>query len=138
MSALNCAEMPRRAARTIGEVGAVNLLAASGDPGMRSQLAAVKHGAEAATTIACLAIAAANGAGTDDGWPTQAEYAAYWKLNQRRAEREWALVRRAFPGEAGPDRLAKLLVADFSARLRSEGPSAALSLPFPGDVAVAA
>jgi len=127
-----------RPARTLGEVAAANLLAASGDTGIVAQMKAVKRGAAAATTLACLAIAAINGAAEDGGWPTQADYSAYWKRDLRHSQREWALVREAFPGEEGPDRLARILALDYRQRLVSDGPSAALSFAFPTGLPTAA
>jgi hypothetical protein len=81
---------------------------------------------------ACLAITAERGASADGGWPTQAEYAEYWKMSDRQAQREWKLVKRAFPGEDGPDRLAKAMHANYRARL-SEKVSYAFSIPADAD-----
>jgi hypothetical protein len=127
--------MPRLA-KTLGEVASMNLLAESGGNGIGAQLKAVKKGAEAATVLACLAIAHLEGAGAD-GWPAQYEYAAYWKITERQASREWDLIRRAFPGEAGPDRLAKILALDYGPRLQRSGAGAALSVPYAGTLAAA-
>lgn len=126
-----------RPARTIGEVAAMNLLAASGDRGIASQLKATKRGASAAVTVACLAIAAINDAAQDGGWPTQADYAEYWRRDLRHTQREWALVREAFPGEDGPDRLARIIALDYRQRLAEDGPTAALSFPLPGGLPTA-
>lgn len=92
-----------------------------------STIRAVKAASDALTTVGALAIAAAH---SDNGFPTQAEYAAYWKQSERSAQREWRRFKDAFPGEEGPERLARLLVAEYSRRLAErEDPSIAFSLP---------
>ena len=102
--------------------------------GISGQLKATKKAAEAVATLACLAIAAEKGGAADGGWPTQAEYAAYWKLSERQAQREWQLVKRAFPGEDGPDRLAKALWVEYRTRLiERSGPNVQLRLSIPAD-----
>ena len=75
----------------------------------------MKKAAEACTTIACLAIAAIKS--PDDGFPTQLDYAAYWKLSERTAQREWSLFKKAFPGEESPERLARWLPSEYASRL---------------------
>ena len=136
---LDCPDMGLgRPPKTLAEVAGANLLAASDKGGFLSQLRATKEAAEAVSTIGCLAIAHNMGAGEGGRWPTQYEYAAYWKVTLRRAEREWALVRRAFPGEKGPDRMAKIVALEFARRLESSGPGAAFSVPYAGEVALAA
>lgn len=108
---------------TLGEVAYRNLREREGYGTMR----AMKLAADACTTVACLAIAAAH---SENGFPTQANYAHYWKQSERTAQREWALVKKAFPGEDGPERLARLVVSEYAARLaKSEDPSIAFSLP---------
>jgi hypothetical protein len=87
----------------------------------------MRGAADALATAGALAIAAARSA---NGFPTQAEYAAYWKQSERSAQREWERFRKAFPSEEGPERLARLLVAEYSRRLAErEDPSVAFSLP---------
>jgi hypothetical protein len=45
------------------------------------------------------------------GWfPTQEEYAEDWELSDRTVQRQWQLIRRAFPGETSPQRLVSWLV----------------------------
>jgi hypothetical protein len=97
---------------------------------------ATKRAADVLTTAACLAIAFESGAGVDGAWPTQREYAAYWKRTDRSAQREWAEFRKAFPGSDGPDALAKELHALYRHQLRDVGPGVVLSAP--GDLALAA
>lgn len=72
-------------------------------------------------------------------WPTQVEYAAYWKMPERTAQREWALFRQAFPGEESPDRLARHIAAELGKRIaqRETTAAAALTLPAPGALALA-
>ncbi len=91
------------------------------------------------TTVVSLAICAQM-RDEGDGWPTQAEYAAWWKISERQAQREWELFKRAFPGEESPDRIAQLMVANYGRRLAEGGkrgnPGLAWSLPAKGLVAV--
>lgn len=90
--------------------------------GMSLMRATVNAG-KVCTTIVALAIAA-----RDVGhWPTQAEYADYWKQSLRSAQREWALFHRAFPEEKSPDRIAQRLFAEMSARL--DDPKTPLAMP---------
>jgi hypothetical protein len=53
-------------------------------------------------------------------WPSQAEYARYWNLKERTAQRHWAQFRDAFPGEETPERLAKLIFAEYQGRLSED------------------
>jgi hypothetical protein len=107
---------------TLGEVAFQNLR----DAGYTT-MRAMKGAADALTTAGALAIAASR---SENGFPTQAEYAAYWKQSERSAQRDWERFRKAFPGEDGPERLARALVADYSRRLAErEDPSIAFSLP---------
>ena len=87
---------------------------------------AMKAAADALTTAAALAIAASR---SENGFPTQAEYAAYWKQSERSAQREWERFRKAFPGQDGPERLAKAILGEYSGRLAREDPSIAFGLP---------
>jgi hypothetical protein len=119
--------VPRKRSPTLAEVAFLNLRAEYGG-GLSGTLKATKKSAEAVATFAALSMAAVNGA-SEDGWPTQAEYAAYWKITERQAQREWALVRRAFPSEDSPDRIARQLANDHRARLsRAADPSFAFSI----------
>jgi gamma-glutamyltranspeptidase len=106
---------------TLGEVAFLNLRAQG-----YGTVRAMKAAADALTTAATLAIAASQ---SENGFPTQAEYAAYWKLSQRSAQREWERFRKAFPHEDGPERLARAIVAEYSRRLAKEDPSMAFGLP---------
>jgi hypothetical protein len=108
--------------QTLGEIAFTNLRA-KGYGTMR----AMKGAADALTTAGALAIAASR---SQNGFPTQAEYATYWKQSERSAQREWRRFKDAFPSEEGPERLARLLVAEYSRRLAErEDPSIAFSLP---------
>ena len=108
--------------QTLGEVAFLNLQAKG-----YGRIRAMKKAAEALTTVSCLAIAASR---SENGFPTQAQYAAYWKQNERSTQRDWERFREAFPGEKGPERLAKALVAEYSRRLsQHEDPGFAFSLP---------
>jgi hypothetical protein len=103
---------PPRTPRTLAEVAFFNLLSArveaGEDTGVLAQVKLLKQAAAATATVAALAIADAFDAGAN-GWPTQAEFAAYWKVTERHAQNEWAQFRRAFPTEESPDRLAKVV-----------------------------
>lgn len=121
--------MPRaKREQTLAEVAFLNLRSGYGN-GLGGTLKASKKASEALTTAACLAIAAHRGAAADGGWPSQAEYAIYWKISERQAQREWAVFKQAFPGEESPDRLAKLLVNEYRARVASADPSFVFSVP---------
>jgi hypothetical protein len=113
--------------QTLAEVAYINLRGEYGG-GLGGTIKASKKASEALTTAACLAIAAHRGAAEDGGWPTQAEYARYWKISERQAQREWAVFKQAFPGET-PDRLAKFLTTEYRARVASEDPSFIFSVP---------
>jgi hypothetical protein len=65
-----------------------------------------------------LAIAHADGAGTGDEWPTQAEYAEWWGFDLRTAQRQWALYRQVLGDEADPLVVAKAIHNEYTARLR--------------------
>lgn len=107
---------------TLGEVAFRNLQAKG-----YGRIRAMKKASEALTTVSCLAIAASR---SENGFPTQAEYAAYWKQTERSAQRDWERFREAFPGEKGPERLARALVAEYSRRLSEhDDPGFAFSLP---------
>lgn len=54
------------------------------------------------------------------GTPTQTEYREFWSLKVRTAEREWAQVRDAFPGEEGPERLGVEIANQASKQLLSK------------------
>lgn len=107
---------------TLGEVAFLNLRAAG-----YSTTRAMKGAADALATAGALAIAASH---SENGFPTQAEYAAYWKQSERSAQREWNQFRKAFPDEEGPERLAKVLLSQYTRRVAErEDPSVAFSLP---------
>ncbi len=107
---------------TLGEVAFRNLEAAG-----YGRIRAMKKASEALTTLSCLAIAASR---SENGFPTQAEYAAYWKQTERSAQRDWQRFREAFPTEESPERLARWLVSEYGKRLTErEDPGFAFSLP---------
>ena len=113
--------MPARP-QTLGEVAFLNLRAAG-----YSTVRAMKGAADALATAGALAIVASK---SDNGFPTQAEYAAYWKQSERSAQREWERFRKAFPNEEGPEHLARWLASEYGRRLaQREDPSIAFSLP---------
>jgi hypothetical protein len=85
-------------------------------PGARDWMRASKLAAQAVLLPVQLAIANAHGAGAD-GWPTQQEYAAWWKISERSAQREWAEFRQVFGAEADPYDLAQRIAANYGARL---------------------
>lgn len=114
--------------QTLAEVAYVNLRLEFGE-GLGGTLKASKKASEALTTAACLAIAAHRGAAEDGGWPSQAEYARYWKISERQAQREWAVFKQAFPREDSPERLAKILMTEYRSRVASDDPSFVFSVP---------
>lgn len=121
--------MPRPAKQqTLVEVAFVNLRGEFGG-GIGGTLKASEKASEILTTAACLAIATHRGAADDGGWPTQAEYARYWKISERQAQREWAVFKQAF-GET-PDRLARFLVTEYCGRVATEDPTFVFSVPAP-------
>jgi hypothetical protein len=67
-----------------------------------------------------------------DHWPTQADYAAYWELNRRTAERHWATFREAFGDQADINDVAKHLRDQLGSRI--DRSSAALSAPAPPEL----
>jgi Txe/YoeB family toxin of Txe-Axe toxin-antitoxin module len=109
-----------RTAPTLGEVAFRNLREQGYGP-----VRAMKAAADALAIAGALAIAATQ----QDGFPTQAEYANYWKQSERSAQRDWERFRKAFPGEDGPERLARALVTDYSRRLSHQDPSVAFAMP---------
>lgn len=115
-----------RQPRTLAEHAAANLQAS----GM-GQIKSVVKAAQACSHVWALAICAHK----LGRWPTQTEYAEWWKITDRSVQREWALVRQAFPGEESPERLARWVLSEVSSRI--EEPSSALSVPMPASVAFA-
>jgi|SRR5579884_3010398 len=95
-------------------------------------LKAYKLASDAVQLPVCLAIAQVKGAAADGGWPTQAEYARFWGLTDRTAQREWARYREVFGPDARPEELARQLVAEYGRRL-AEGergnPALVMSAP---------
>lgn len=104
-------------------------LKAQGD----SPLRAMKHAANAIEPICKLAIARHE----LGRWPSQVEYAEHWKISERRAQRDWADFRRAFPDEQNPERVARWLYSELDARVKDRAVVLSVSVP-PDLVAVAA
>lgn len=100
---------------------AVANLQAAGYPPLRASLGA----ARALTTVWQLAVCA-DALGY---WPSQMEYAAYWRASDRTTQRDWQRFRAAFPDEESPDRLAELLRAHALGE-RLQDPSAAFAVPW--------
>lgn len=97
-----------------------------------NQLKAMKNAGAACATVCSLAIIARK----LDHWPTQVEYAAYFNISERKAQQEWALFRRAFPGEDSPDRIARWVHNEVGRRVEKN--TAPLTVPAPPDLAHAA
>jgi hypothetical protein len=115
-------QVTKRTALSLTAIAYVNLVDAG-----EGHLKAIKHAANACTPIAGLAIAR-----SELGyWPTQTEYAAHWKISERKAQLEWAAFRRAFPGEQTPERFAKLLYADAGPKIER---SVVLTSPAPPEL----
>lgn len=113
---------------SLAEVAITNLV----NDGVSPLKAGIKMGRVMATVWALAVAAESLG-----DWPSQVEYAAYWKVSERSAQREWEAFREAFPGEESPDRLARHLRSQvIGSRLKSE-PAAAYGLPFPQDLVAA-
>jgi len=113
----------RRPQPSIIELAIRNLVAG----GMSPTKASLK-GAQAAVLVWALGHAAHE----LGRWPTQAEYAAFWGISERTAQREWVLFGQAFPGEQSPERLARHIVAELGKRIgdkKSAGDSLAVSAP---------
>lgn len=116
---------------TLGEVAYRNLQAAG-----YGRIRAMKKASEALTTLSCLAIAASR---SEDGFPSQAEYAAYWNQTERSAQRDWQRFREAFPTEDSPERLARWLVSEHGRRLAEhDDPGFAFSVPADATILAAA
>lgn len=114
---------------TLQEIAYRNLQAAG-----YGRMRAMKKAADACVTIGCLAIAAAR---SEDGFPTQEDYAAYWNQSSRSTQRDWQRFREAFPTETGPERLARYVVSEFAARL-TEREDAAVAATLPADATILA
>lgn len=100
--------MPRKPPKTYAEIAFFNLRAQ--DVGT---VKAFNTASKAMLTAVSLAYVAAQ----QDGWPTQEQYARFWNVTDRTAQREWALFRQAFPTEPGPDRVAKMIFESNGRRL---------------------
>jgi hypothetical protein len=97
-------------------------------PGVRDWARASKAAADAVALPVAIAIAYEAGAGAD-GWPSQLEYAAWWKVSERSAQREWATFRRVFGESVDPYELAQAIYANYRSRLRQQDVSVAYDLP---------
>ena len=69
--------------------------------------------------------------GEFESWPTQVQYAEYWKVNERTVRRELDRFHAAFPGEESPERLARWLISEVKGRLDRDDFSPALSVRAP-------
>jgi hypothetical protein len=98
-------------------------------PGVRDWMRASKLAAQAVTLPVMLAIAHEQGAGTDGGWPTQLEYAEWFRMSERSAQREWATFRRVFGPEVDVYDVAQRIYANYRVRLREQDASVAYDVP---------
>jgi hypothetical protein len=71
-----------------------------------------------------------------DRRPTQLEFADAWGMSERKAQKEWALFKEAFPAEASPYRAAEWLHANTSSRLDDR--SAPLTIEAPPNLTASA
>ena len=92
------------------------------------RLKAIRRSADACATVWAFAYEKHK----TDVWPTQAEYADYWRISERSAQREWAVFREAFPGEDSPERLARWLLSEVSSHIEDQ--SSALTVTAPPDL----
>jgi hypothetical protein len=92
---------------------------------------AILDAAKVCETIVCWALAHQDLAlGAD--WPTQIQYAEYWKINERTVRRELDRFSKAFPREESPERLARWVQSVAAERLNRDDFSPALSTRAPG------
>jgi len=61
-------------------------------------------------------------------WPNQAEYAVFWKISERSAQREWAAFRLGFPDEDSPQRLAEWLYGQVAERIADKSTALTVEL----------
>jgi len=105
---------------TLHTVAFLNIEKAAGRPktGLQSlkSFRSMKAAADAVEPIWGLAMARKK-LGT---WPNQAEYAAFWGISERSAQREWAAFRKGFPDEESPERLARWLYSEISEKIDSK------------------
>ena len=94
---------------------------------LTAQLRLSRRAIEVAQIPIQLAIAHADGAGTGNAWPTQVEYATYWSVTERTAQRQWALFRSVFGGDPYP--LAEHIYTRYSASVRNRELSIAFDMP---------
>jgi hypothetical protein len=91
---------------------------------------AILDAAKACETICAWAIAHQQLALGED-WPTQVQYADFWKINERTVRRELDRFCKAFPDEDSPERLARWLQSVYASRLKRDDFSPALSTRAP-------
>lgn len=115
-----------RMAKNLAEVAAQNLRVNHG----YGTLKAMKASADACATVACLAIAGHKALSEGRDWPTQREYAEYWKIPERTAQKQWADWRKAFSflDEQTPDRMARAVTNEYQGQLAKAEPTFGLSL----------
>ncbi|MEJ7788049.1 MAG: hypothetical protein WKF96_24885 [Solirubrobacteraceae bacterium] len=117
--------MPRRIENsTLIEYAAHHLREHHGQEhgGLRRELRVIRDAGEVCADLWALAFTAVE----LGHWPTQAEYAAHWKITDRTAQRQWARFRLAFPGEESPDRVARLVRDEIDRRINDSSQVAGL------------
>jgi hypothetical protein len=81
-----------------------------------------------------LAIAYRRGAGEDGRWPTQGQYASYWAITDRTAQREWERYREIFGEDADPQYLARQLDDAYGLRLEQSRAAESMALVAPASL----
>lgn len=95
--------------------------------GLRRELRVIRDASDVCADLWALAYCAVE----LGHWPTQAEYAAFWQITDRTAQRQWARFRLAFPGEESPDRVGRLIRDEVDRRIQDSSKVAALpAAPF--------
>jgi hypothetical protein len=69
--------------------------------------------------------------GDFEEWPTQVEYAEFWKINERTVRRELERFHAAFPNEESPERLARWFISEVKGRMSRDDFTPALSVKAP-------
>jgi hypothetical protein len=116
---------------TLIAIAYTNLLDASADRDLRSQLRATKEAGHAVGFVVTIALAYAQ---LDrDDFITQSEYARAMGVDERTVRRYWERFRAAFPSEHSPERLARWVLAQNVRNTRDAG-----SITPPPDLAFAA
>jgi hypothetical protein len=124
------ADMSKRQ-RTLTDV-AVDRMKLEGERPWR----ALRRATAALTPVALLAIAAQDGAGEDGRWPKQVEYAAYWEMDVRMAQRQWQDFENVFGEDADINAFAHAIVDAYPGR-RLTRRDVGIAHGFPADLALA-